>query len=532
MADRHGSARLAGLPKRSIELLQASTQLLQRGDRQQALQYVRRVAEQFPDHPEVQRYLAAALVAFGPSEESLALVEQVLRAYPNDAVVLSTHAIVLQVNGRLEQALNSFRKASQLQPQSTAHAYNLGRALSNIGEEDESLRVLEQVLRLEPTHHHARATLAEVLRRLGRTSNAIAHYRTLVQQNPHDAKAWAALSMIGASMLGDDDVTAMEQIASNPRLGPDERVQTAFALGKVYQSRSRYDSAFAWFRLGNQIVRSRVAWDIARHSDFVSSILSAFPRRGAVSDKAAGNEVIFIVSLPRSGSTLTEQMLAAHPLVDAGQEHTVLLQTIAAEERRRGHPLIQWAAEATADDWCRLGKQYLARVSHWRDRGTHITDKLPGNWLWLGAALAMLPGAHVIDCRRDLLETAWSCYCHLFHIGTQDFSYDFKSIAAFARDHDRAMRHWLQLYPDRVKTHTYESLVADPEGVMRQTLSFCGLDFDPSCLRYHEVGGSVRTASAGQVREPIRRDTARAHQYGALLDPLRKALGMPPFAAT
>jgi hypothetical protein len=143
----------------------------------------------------------------------------------------------------------------------------------------------------------------------------------------------------------------------------------------------------------------------------------------------------------------------------------------------------------------------------------------------------MLPGAKIVECKRDRLETAWSCFCHLFRVGTQDFSYDFASIAAFARDYDRAMAHWNALYPQRIRTQRYEALVADPETQIRELLDFCGLPFDPACLRPHEVKRSIRTASASQVREPIRRDTARADKYGALLDPLRKELGLPPFAA-
>jgi hypothetical protein len=241
--------------------------------------------------------------------------------------------------------------------------------------------------------------------------------------------------------------------------------------------------------------------------------------------------MIFIVSLPRSGSTLIEQILAAHAQVDAGDERNDVFNVIEGESRRRKQPLAQWAPRATTDDWQRLGEDYLARSRRWRGTAPRATDKLPGNWLWLGAIAAMLPGARIIDCRRDRLETAWSCFCHLFRIGTQDFSFDFASIAAFAGDYDRAMAKWNALYPTMIRAQSYENLVADTEAQTRELLAFCGLEFDPACLRFWEARRSVRTASAAQVREPMRRDTARADKYGALLDPLRKELGLPPFAA-
>jgi hypothetical protein len=143
----------------------------------------------------------------------------------------------------------------------------------------------------------------------------------------------------------------------------------------------------------------------------------------------------------------------------------------------------------------------------------------------------MLPGARVVDCRRDRLETAWSCYRRLFSGGGQDFSYDFAALAQFIRDYERSMQHWQHLWSARIRTQHHEALVADFEGQVRELLAFCGLHFDPACLAFHDNDRDVRTISASQVREPLRSDTARTLAYGALLDPLRIELGMPAFSA-
>jgi hypothetical protein len=190
-----------------------------------------------------------------------------------------------------------------------------------------------------------------------------------------------------------------------------------------------------------------------------------------------------------------------------------------------------WAGRADAADWQRLGEDYLRRVAAARGELPLFTDKLPGNWLWLGAALQMLPGARVVDCRRDRLETAWSCYRRLFSGGGQDFSYDFGALAQFIRDYERSMHHWQRLWSARIRTQHHEALAADFEGQVRELLAFCGLPFDPACLAFHDNDRDVCTISASQVREPMRRDTARTGRYGALLDPLRMALGLPPFSA-
>jgi tetratricopeptide (TPR) repeat protein len=521
---------IADLPAATREMLRQSDLALRGGDRARALACARQAAQAAPGHPEALRQLAAALTAHGPSSEAVAAIEQALMFYPDDPVMLTTHAIVLETNGQREKAIESFGLASDLTPESANNAYNLGRALCHHGANVESLAALERALAIDPEHRNARATAAEVLNRLGRTPEAVAHLRHLLVRNPDDAKAWSALAALQTTAFDPVDTVAMERVSLRPDLSLDDRVRLAFSLGKAYEAGARHADAFAAYTRANALVRTRVPWNAPAHTRAVGDLLGAFGTPVAA-DALRGADIIFIVSLPRSGSTLTEQILAAHPLVDAGDERTDLFDTIGAESRRRGKPLAQWAAQAVVDDWHRLGEQYLERTSRWRGSGVRATDKLPGNWLWLGAALAMLPGARVIDCRRDRLETAWSCFCHLFTIGTQDFSYDFASIAAYARDYDLAMAHWRALYPQRIRTQEYEALLAGPEQQTRELLAFCGLDFDPACLRFWEAERSVRTASATQVRKPLRRDTARADKYGELLDPLRAALGLPPFAA-
>lgn len=523
--------RIADLPAVTREMLRQSELALRSGDRARALTYARQAAQAAPQHPEALRQLAAVLTAHGPSLEAVAAIERALTFHPDDPVILTTHAIVLETNGQRERAIASFRLASELTPASANNAYNLGRALCHQGENAPSLTALERALAIDPQHRNARATAAEVLNRLGHTSEATGHLRQLLERNPNDAKAWWALASLHTAAFDPADIVAMERAGTQPDLTLDDRVRLAFSLGKAYESGARYSEAYAAYARANALVRTRVPWNAAGHSTAVDGLLAAFPQaiRG---DGSLGREMIFLVSLPRSGSTLTEQILAAHPQVNAGDERTDLLDTITAESRRRGQSLEQWAAQAGAEDWRRLGQEYLERTSRWRGGGVRASDKLPGNWLWLGAAFAMLPAARIVDCRRDRLETAWSCFRHLFAIGTQDFSFDFTSIAAYARDYERTMAHWRGLYPQRIRTQTYEALQGDAEGQTRELLSFCGLDFDPACLRFWEAQRSVRTASAAQVRQPLRRDTARADKYGALLDPLRAALGLPSFAAS
>ena len=233
--------------------------------------------------------------------------------------------------------------------------------------------------------------------------------------------------------------------------------------------------------------------------------------------------MIFIVGLPRSGSTLFEQILAAHPQVEGASELQDLGMVIQQESVRRGVPYPQWIPQASAADWQRLGRDYLARTARWRATRPRFTDKLPDNWKHAGVLRAMLPGATVIETRRDPLETAWSCFKQQFY-SQPHFANTLADIGACLRGCERALDAWRARDPARLRLHRYEDLLADPEAAVRRLLADCGLAYDPACLHFHAATRSVRTASAAQVRQPLRRDTARAAAYGDLLDPLRHAL--------
>ena len=202
----------------------------------------------------------------------------------------------------------------------------------------------------------------------------------------------------------------------------------------------------------------------------------------------------------------------------------------ALDRQQRRAPLSQWVGALTPADWSRLGRRYLERTAHWRARKPRFVDKMPNNWIQIGAIRAMLPGACIVVCRRDPLETCFSCYRQ--HFAGNDWTRDFTNLAAYWRTFDRSVRDWQALQPQREHVHAYEALVADPEARIHALLDACGLPFEASCLRFQETAREVRSPSAAQVRQPLRTDTARAGDYGELLDSLRVALGLPKFGNT
>jgi len=356
----------------------------------------------------------------------------------------------------------------------------------------------------------------------------------LLRVDPGDAWAWSALAEIEQTRFDAADTAALEHLYASAGDEFETRARAGFALARAYEQSADHARALETYRQVNAAMHRRVHWDAAEFSRAVDATLGACGgpfAESAEDDRPRGAGIVFIVGLPRSGTTLIEQILASHPLVRDGGERLDLRDVIAEENERRHVDFGGWAGCASAADWQRLGEDYLRRVAAARGDRQLFTDKLPGNWLWLGAALQMLPGARVVDCRRDRLETAWSCYRRLFSGGGQDFSYDFDALAQFIRDYERSMQHWQRLWSARIRTQHHEALAADFEGQVRELLAFCVLTFDSACLAFHDNDRDVRTISASQVREPMRRDTARTAVYAALLDPLRLALGMPPFSA-
>src|SRR5690606_16974058 len=248
--------------------------------------------------------------------------------------------------------------------------------------------------------------LADALVHAGRLDEADTQYREVLWRNPASGDAWRGLANLKTRPLSDED---REQLALNhdrADIGEPDRVAMGYALGKACEDHGRHAEALAALQSANARLRRASPWDATGFAARVDALIAATARLPAPVDPALGREAIFIVGMPRSGSTLFEQVLAAHPQVEGASELPDLEQVLQEESSRRGRAFPDWVAQADADDWQRLGREYLQRTARWRERRPRFTDKMPENWLYAGALRAMLPGATVIETRRDRLETA------------------------------------------------------------------------------------------------------------------------------
>lgn len=479
-----------------------------------------------PDCPPALGMAAIAAQLRGQYDRAVGFYRKALHHQPHDVGLRMGLGISLFESGDVDAAITALRRVCDAAPNAAVAWYNLGKALKLRVRTSEGIDALQRALQLDPKHVAARLTLADAQASIGQVDAAAAELRRVLQAQPGQAHAWFALVNLKVVPLSAEDVTLLQrEVGEAAGRSTEDRVLLGFALARALEDQGDYATSFEVLRRANRLQRRHARWNAAAHRARTGAIERAFAAPLVASvDPQLGSEAILIASIPRSGSSLVEQILASHPDVEGANEIPDLPKILQVESQRRNQAFPGWVAAASSADWQRLGREYLAHTTRWRERKPRFTDKNLGLWECVGAALAMLPGARVIVVRRDPIETCLACYRQWFAGGTS-YSYDLDEMADYCIDFVRLSRFWLQRYPDRVFDLEYEALQADPEPVIRRLLEFCGLPFDPACLAFHQTRRTViSAASAGQVRRPMQRDTARAERYGPLLDGLRQRL--------
>lgn len=487
---------------------------------------LKRVLAEAPGFGNAQFLYGIACQMRGDSTTAAEYMRKAAQQRPDDPNILTNLGGALYDSGETEEAFVYLRRATKLAPTQASNWYNLGKALKLHWQLDAAADALRRALDLDEAHVSARTTLADIFTIRGDIPAAIAQYRKVLALRPDQALAWQSLANLKTEPLTPEDARQIQHILLTRQLSPDDRVSLGFSLYKALEDQHQYSDAFQALREANALKRGLVQWDAAEAHAHIQAVIETFHHPlPAPLDPNLGNEVIFIASLPRSGSTLVEHILASHPQVEGANEILDLSQVLDEESKRRGKDFPHWVVDATSEDWTRLGKSYLARTARWRARCPYFTDKGLQNWQWVGAIRAMLPGAKIINCHRDPVETCFACYRQLFSEGAY-FSYDLKDLASYYNDYQKLSNYWQEQYPDKVFDLAYEKLVQEPDAQIRHLLTFCQLPFDAACLSPHQTQREVHsTASAAQVRQPIRGDTARSLRYRHFLAPLIHQLG-------
>ena len=521
--------RLAGLPAALAQRAVAIEQALQQGRLDEAERGVAAALAVAPRHAEILRLHGWTQLRRGRGEAALQTLLQARALRSDDALIHQLIGGAYEATHDFARSREALQRACELAPELASCWFSYGRRLAIDGDADAAIAALQRAVKLAPKHAQARILLANMLRAEGASEQAQAAYRGIIAEYPHSGgQAWWGLAMLKPMPLGSADIEAMRRILAATTASANDRIAIGFALGVALEQQGDFPGAFAVLQATHALARRGEPFDRDAFVGHVDDVLQAFTPPPGTS-AAQGHEVIFIVSMPRSGSTLVEQILASHSQVEGGDELPDLLQEIMDESDRVRLAFPHWVRAHSEEQWRTLGQRYLQRTQRWRSRRPRHTDKMPGNWLYTGAILAMLPQARIVVVRRDPLETCLACYRYAFN--RHPYTHDFADLATVQQQFDRAARRWQELFPDRVRILVYEEMTAAPEAQIRALLDFCNLPFEQACVDFHVTQRRVITPSAAQVREPIRRDTARAHKYGELLDPLRAQLGLPLFQA-
>jgi tetratricopeptide (TPR) repeat protein len=362
-----------------------------------------------------------------------------------------------------------------------------------------------------------------ILKTVGRQAEGVDAYRKAIDVNPNLGEAWFSLANLKTVKFDEGDIAAMRAALDRPDLSEEDRFHLEFALGKAMHDAGNFDEAFGYFAAGNALRRKSQPYSRKDTTLAVDRAIATFTRE-SLEDRSGGCEAadpIFIVGMPRAGSTLVEQILSSHSLVEGTSE----LPDLPAVARK--NPSYPKSILALSEEEQRaLGEEYLERASVQRrtDRPFFI-DKLPNNWLYVPFIQLVLPNAKIIDARRHPLGCCFSNFRQHFARG-QAFTYDLTDVGSYYADYVRLMAHVDTVLPGKVHRVIYERMVDDTEAEIRALLDYCGLEFEPACLDFHETQRAVRTASSEQVRQPIYRDATEEWQrYEAYLAPLKEALG-------
>ena len=461
------------------------------------------------------------------------LLERCLALAPSFDGARHNYAMVLNRQGKAELALAQVGMLLAKSPRDPGYHSLHAAVLANLGDYLGSIRVYEALLREYPQQPKVWMSYGHSLKTAGRQADSVAAYRRAIALEPTLGEAWWSLANLKTVRFAEADLAALRTALARTDLADEDRLHFEFALAKALEDAALYGESFAQYARGNERRRRLHPYSAAETSDFVSRARALFTAgffAARAGSGAMAGDPIFIVGLPRSGSTLIEQILASHPLVEGTMELPDIPQ-IARELAARGGSdpadgFFTAVSALTRAELTALGERYLERTRVLRKRGAaFFIDKMPNNCLYVGLIQAILPNARIIDARRHPLGCCFSCFKQHFARG-QNFTYGLDDLGRYYRDYVALMAHFDAVLPGRVHRVLYERLIDDTEAQVRQLLGHCALPFEAACLRFYENERAVRTASSEQVRRPIFREGLEQwRHFEPWLDPLKAALG-------
>ncbi len=519
--------RIAGLPRELV----AVTHHLHEGRILRAEEICRHFLRTHPQNVEGMRLLAQIGIKLGILDDAEFLLESARVFEPDNVQVHLDYIDALRRRQKFDHARAEAESLYQSDPDNPLFQSHLAIESMQTGDYDRAFALFDKVLEKVPGDPATLTSRGHALKTTGMGEEAVQSYRSAVSAKPDHGDAWYALANLKTYRFTDDEMTRMEEQVARPDLAFMDRVHLSFALGKGHEDRKDYEASFGHYERGNALKRAQTRYDadtmsaeLAKQREFCTRGL--FARHAGAGHKAP--DPIFILGLPRAGSTLLEQILASHSQVDGTLE---LPDILALAHRLRGRKAgqsryPQVLHDLSAEQLETFGKQYIENTAIHRQGAPFFIDKMPNNFRHIGLIHLILPNAKIIDARRAPMDCCFSGFKQLFAEG-QEFTYGLTEIGRYFADYVDLMQHWDEVLPGRVLRVQHEDVLDDPEGQIRRMLDYCGLEFEEACLNFHKTDRAVRTASSEQVRKPINRAGQGAWvPFDPWLGDLRAVLGM------
>ncbi len=475
---------------------------------EQAERLCRQVLGNAPNNVDALRLLSVIATQAGHPDKAANLLRRVISLAPDFIDAVIDLGKLLQEQHELEQAIDCFQKAVSIDPERPQAHFLLAAALAPAARTYEAVDAYRRTVALRPRHAGAWLGLGHVLKTVGRQEEAVEAYRRCIAFKPNSGETYWSLANLKLYTLSDDDVTAMLAALETDDIGEQSEVNLLFSLAKAYEDRKDFETAWQYYERGNSQQRMLEHYDPVQTEVIHDALIEVFTSEFLRANDGLGNSdnaPIFILGLPRSGSTLLEQILASHSQVEGTSELHYLgrVATSLSRNRADGINYPEAVRELGEEHFKSLGADYLQAAQMHRVEGKpRFIDKMPNNFPTIGFAHLILPNAKIIDARRHPLDGCLSCYRQLFARG-QSFTYDLTDIGEYYLQYQRIMDHWHEVLPGWVLTVQYEDVVANLDSEVRRLLEYCELPFEEQCTRFHETQRPVRTASSEQVRQPI-----------------------------
>jgi len=468
-----------------------------------------------PDNAKAHNNLGAVLQELGRQEDAITCYEQALAINPDFVEAYNNLGFVLQELGRHEEAIPRYEQALAINPDFAQAHNNLGVVLQELGRQEDAIAHHERALAIKPHYAEAYNNLAYVLQDLGRQKEAITRIEQALAIKPDFAEAHRNLTSIKPS---EEQIPIIKKLLKSPVVSDKNAVHYHYALGNIFDDAKSHDKAFEHYLKANTLKRNTISYDAKKHSVFVESLIKVYSKSYFQEKVVVGSDSelpVFIVGMPRSGTTLVEQIVSSHSQVYGAGELSLIWRiekTIAKQfEASRPYPeCMSLCKEAIAEHF---STPYLKEIGKYSQNAIHITDKMPDNFLRIGLIKILFPKARIIHCQRSALDTCTSIFLKYF-VSANEYSFDLTELGQYYLDYERLMAHWRSLFPSEIFEVQYEEIVMHQEKITRQLVDYLGLDWDEKCLDFHSNKRTVRTASNLQVRKPIYKNSInRWKQY-------------------